>query len=186
MEEQKKLITYTTTKHDGQKETITEIRMVYIDGSDQDRSVYKVTPCKTSKGKFVHTFPLKKSIVIWGVFNEDLPHFVDRLKRMYKRGRILSGYSKQANRLAFCTFGDFVSRDISYKQVKSILLFEKKACRNGIFPHKAIENVDPRCIPESLDLGDYMIETWPRPKKTFYSFITDNEITKKWLDKLVC
>lgn len=185
MEKKEMLITYKTEKITGNSSNIVEIFLKRVDGLTWERKIYRITPLHLGIGGYiVHVYPKKKTIRVLKSLFGNISYFADELNYMYQKGRILYGYNKRTGSISFSPLDEFIGRVITYRQVKTILRFERNASKNGV-KHEAIEKVDPTLLPKFLDFGDYAIEVWKKPQKRMYSYITDSETSKKWLDKLI-
>ncbi|MGD2072381.1 MAG: hypothetical protein PVG65_02705 [Candidatus Thorarchaeota archaeon] len=119
--------------------------------------------------------------------DEETIELVEKLQKMFERGRVLVKYIKAKNRKVFGVVPEAISKNLNYRQVKRILSLENKNSYCPIKNHEAIKNASPSLIGlygDSIDLGDYQLESWNRRVLNKYSYITFNEVTSNWVDKI--
>jgi len=104
--------------------------------------------------------------------------FIDDLKLFFKYGRTMS---KRKN--TWTPVGGALYFDLSYRNVKKILGFERRASKLPLMKlPKAIRTMDPTNINTRVDCGDYVIEAWGGiGSKRHYTCLTFNKDTADWL-----
>jgi hypothetical protein len=110
--------------------------------------------------------------------SKSMQKLIDDLKIFFKYGRTMS---KQKN--TWSPVGGALYFDLSYRNVKKILGFERRASKLPLMKlPKAIRTMDPTNINTRVDCGDYVIEAWGGiGSKRHYTCLTFNKDTADWL-----
>lgn len=117
---------------------------------------------------------------------EDVEKLIERLMNNYKNGRVLLSYNHKRKVEVWGLAPRVVGRSLYYKQVKGILLFEKKSLTKVPAEAKpAILHANPKLIPSKIDFGNYILESWGSAiRRRRYSYVAFDKGTEAWVEKV--
>lgn len=110
----------------------------------------------------------------------DMDKFITDLQLHFERGRYL--FKDNLHKLP-----NTKTKNLSYKQIKRILTFEKNASKFLNEQPMAIQTANPKHIETFIDCGKYFLEVFNKTENTRpqYAYSTFDEKTNGWLLSII-